>query len=90
MKRPPFADRPEPRRGQRGWLRQRIDLILGLLVVAAWAVVAVDADRSMRAAQAAAAAPATHVRGSAARAESGTAVPPNPGPAINTGASARS
>jgi hypothetical protein len=37
------------------WLRSRVDLVLGLVVVAAWAAVAVEADRSMRASVAAAA-----------------------------------
>lgn len=35
------------------WLRARADLVLGLLVVVAWAAVAVEADRSMRATTAA-------------------------------------
>lgn len=37
------------------WLRGRVDLVLGLVVVAAWAAVAVEADRAMRASTAAAA-----------------------------------
>ncbi|WP_341891674.1 hypothetical protein [Variovorax sp. YR752] len=88
MKRSLFVDRSALRRGASGWLRQRIDLVLGLLVVAAWAVVAIDADRSMRAAQAAAATPVVDGRVGAARAQTGTAAMPDP--ARHAGTPARS
>ena len=65
-----------------------MDLVLGLLVAAAWTVVAIDADRSLRTVQAAATAPAADGRGGAARAETGTA--PIPDPARTAGTPTRS
>lgn len=81
--------RSPPRRGLRGWLGQRMDIVLGLLLVAAWSAVAVDVDRSMGAVSAAATAPAAGL-GGATRAETGTAAPPDHGPASNADAPSRS
>jgi hypothetical protein len=53
MLRRSFVERPSPRHGPLNWLRGRVDWVLGLLVVAAWTAVAVEADRSMRASSAA-------------------------------------
>jgi hypothetical protein len=51
---PPRSADSEPRRHRpQGRWRGRIDWVLGALVVAAWSVVAIDADRSLRSAQAA-------------------------------------
>lgn len=54
MQRPRSAEANAARHRPTGRWRGRIDWLLGALVVAAWAVVAMDADRSLRAMQSAA------------------------------------
>lgn len=53
MLRQPFVERLSRHQGLMIWLRSGVDLVLGLIVMAAWAVVAIEVDRSMRAAPAA-------------------------------------
>lgn len=62
MKRPRFADVPASHhRPTRRW-RGGIDWLLGALVVAAWTVVAIDADRALRSTQSAIEARAAEVQ----------------------------
>jgi len=56
------------------WLRGRVDLVLGLVVVAAWVAVAIEADRAMRASTAAAAEALTRLPARSPRADA-TPVP---------------
>lgn len=52
MKHPHLASAKPLRYRAAGWWRGHIDWMVGALVVAAWTVVAIDADRSLRSTQA--------------------------------------